>query len=364
VTKILTFKTGDLAAAVSRAARIAPNKGAAFDRAAGMMLETDDDGDLIVRSTNVEVSYRETVTPITAPTGAVRWRVPAALVDGVLSSMDPATEVTLTEDGPAVKMKAGRKKALLRRMDEGLFPAWNDFDGTTMGEVPDLAKRLKQASWACDASAIPFAGVHITGKSIIATDRYKLVNVPCEVPVDNPITVPMSLVAPLISDTALMRIRSEERRLLLMPNERTKITTVIFCTKYPTEDQLKGVMREDFSITTKVDRLALLEALSDMAVLVKTERYPTTKFTFSRKSLHLYMNVKETGEMEDFLEIEAELPDNMESFEIYFTPSFFIQGLAATSADVVTLKVGPEQTKTALIEGDHEYRAWIMPRKV
>lgn len=360
MSKVLSFKTGDLADAASRAARIAPNKGAAFDRAAGILLETDEDGDLIVRSTDVEVSYRESLTPLTPPLDDVSWRVPAALIDGVLSNMDPASEVTLAEEGTSLRLVAGKKKATLRKLDASLFPKWLDFDNTDMAQVDDLALRLKQAAWACDSQSIPFTGIHITGDNLIATDRYKLVRVPCKVPVEKAITVPLSLIAPLISENMSMQVRAEKRRLLLMPNERTKISTVIFDAKYPEQAKLKAVMRDDFTIEAKIKRAALLDALTSMAVLVKTERYPTTKFTFNKDgSLHLYMDVKDAGEMEDTLDVECD-----SDFEAFFTPSFVINALNATTAEIVTMRLGSDPTRTALIEDDNDYRAWLMPRKL
>lgn len=353
-------ETATLADAVNRAARIAPNKGAAFDKAQGVIIEVrpSNPSPVYIKATDLEVSYLQRVPTIEATGDDVLWRLPSTLIAGVLSNLPlgAGNEVTLSDEGSIVTITAGKKISTIRSIDPTAFPLIKPFDPNGMATVEDLAKRVSQAAWATDAANPIFSGVHIDGTSIVACDKISAVFVPCVVPVDEPITVPLRTVAPLFKNVGPMKMRATSERLELMPDADTQITSSLIAAAYP---NVKAITRDDFAGSFLVDVESLASSVTSMLVLVRGERYPSMHMDLVEHSLNLHMEVPDLGRMEDTLTV-----DGGTDFKMKFSPGRLVEAITHGGKSTIRLHYGPDPHKPVYITDEAGYECWAMPVRV
>jgi DNA polymerase III sliding clamp (beta) subunit (PCNA family) len=355
------FYVATLAAAVERAARIAPNKGAAFDKAAGIVLEVDPEAQSAwLRATDLDVMYREEVRDV-ADYGddRVTWRLPSTLFAGILAGLPLDKEVTIKDDGERrVRIFCGKKQAKLRTMPTDLYPEWPRVEADGLQEVPAFSQRVSQVAWAVDKDRVPLVGVNIDGVNLNATDGYRMARVPCPVPLEEPVTVALSTLAPILKNLpGEVSLAATSETLLMRVGEEIEAICALFAKKYPDIQQAID-KRGEFSLNVRVHRQALYDAMNSMLVLVKNERYPRMNFEFVEGSIALFMTVPETGDMTDV--VDAEFDDNDASLSIDFTPEYLLKALDGCSSEYVKLSLGPSNRAMVRVKDD-DYVAYVMP---
>lgn len=367
--KILAEATA-LADAANKASRIAPNKGAAYDLAAGIVLSGTDKGRLIMKATDLDVTFRHEMNATIEGEGT--WRLPSSLLSGILSGLPMRDEVSLVEktDG-RIEITHGESRSTINQIT-GVYPAIEPFDPAGLVTVDDFARRAAQVTWACHKDSAPLTGVHIDGEVLVACDRQQLAVVPCVVPVENPITVPLSTLTTLLKNAGTVKLGAVEKRLRLMPDADTQITAIIYAPQ-PAFIPYKKVMRnsEDSeqpgpNFAASVDRQCLIDAITRMLVLVKGERYPAIRVTFEETKLGLHMQVPEVGLMEDAIPVGpvdgAEAPEK--PFAMWLTPQFVMEALEAPQSMTLTLGYGPTDLHSLVVTDGAGYQAYVMPRKI
>jgi len=368
VSSKVVFEVGAIASAVARAARVAPSKGMAFDKAAGVLIEGDPDSkyQITVRATDIEVGYLERLTPNEIETDEkFFWRIPSGVFAGLLSSLPPSSTVEMTEHKGTLYIVCGKVKAKLQTIrGEGdslgaLY--WEPFDGEDLSEIAGLATKITQVSWACDKQTVPFSGVHMNGTHLIATDKYKLVRVPCPLALEHSITAPLDAVSPILAKFDDVRLGVEGGLLQIEIDEYTQITSTVFGNEYP---NVERAMRTDYPHSFQVDKALLAEAVGRMLALMgRTERYPVVNLTIKPDdaALDLRLEVPVLGEMQDELEITgASGPETTLSF----SPDYITNCLQHVGSSVVTIAYDPDKTTSAVLFTDGlGFEAWIMPRR-
>lgn len=361
---IAVFETATLADAVQRAARIAPTKGAAWDKAAGIVIEydvMDSTHHVAVQATDLETTFtrRVPVVDITDAANEVTWRLPSALLNGVLTGlpMGHGHTVTIsdTDEKGIVKIKADKAVSKLRTIDVP-FPHIERFDVSSLAPVADFADRLAQVAWCVDtAITAPLCGVHIDGESLVACDRIRAVFVPCKVPVEEPITASLAQLSDVLKNAEEVSLRAEDARLLVSPDRDTETTTTIYKAPYP---NVRGLMRTDFSDVVTIGRAALDTAINRMMVLVKGDRYPTIKLGFSNGSIGIVAEDPEVGRMQDEIECVGG-PAN--TLVVSFTPQALMGAVNGSGADRIELGIGPTNMKAVGVTAG-DYKAVVMPK--
>lgn len=359
----ITVDTSIFTEAVTKAHRVAPNKGAAFDKAAGLMLEVRPSlGVLIVRSTNMEITYRQEV-PIASFhefEDDADWRVPSALISGIMGGYPTGTETKIVPmDDGRLELRCGKARSKINAFAPADFPRFKAFSADDLTNVERFAHRVAQVSWACDPHTAPWSGVHINGESLIGCDRYRLAVVPCVVPVEEPITVPLDILAPILRQHEDARMSVGERRLLLMTDDATQMTSVIYDAAYAPVERL---MATEYNMNCAIRKDQLVNEIQRMLVLVKGERYPVMSITIGNEVLKIFMDVPDVGEMEGEVEAKGATHDD---FEIYYTPRNFVDGLqhADDEDEWVKYEYHTENPLRITKFSTGAYQCWIVPRQ-
>lgn len=361
MTRQIEFETAGLAAAVGKAARVAPSKGVAFDKAAGLVMRVPESGAVEIRATNLEVDYLEWVTPTEQDDEAFDWRFPSALVAGFLSGLPQGVgkRVTFTQDGAdkPVVIKSGRTTARVNAMPMLGFKEWDAFDTAGMTPVTGLAQRINQAQFATDAEVVPLSGINIDGTWMFATDRYRMVRLPLEVKdLPNRITVPLDKLAPILANVEDVLVAATERQFLIMPDEYTQIAALIFDAPFP---PVERVMKNTFDKECHLPRLSTRDAITRMLSLVgRGERYPRMGITFKPGVLELEMEVPGVGRMDDEIDCDYDGPEH----QMDFTPTYLSQPLDAAKGDSVLVGIDYEKRKPLYMTDDKGFECWIQPR--
>lgn len=364
--KKATFEVATLADAVNKASRIAPSKGSAFDRAAGVVLEVDptEPDTVVIKSTNLQMSFWQRVNALSVGDEAATWRLPSNLLNSIMGTlpMGSGSNITLAEKEPSdgyVYFKAGKTKAKLRYI-LGDFPEITPIDPTTLKPAAGFARRMQQVAWACDKNINGvLGGVHIDGTHLYACDKQVAARVPCLVPVEEPVTAPLAELSALIKNTSEVAMRATDTHVLLMPDEFTQMSSVLYATEYPQVGPLFAREQYNMTLTVQVERL--MAALGRMLVLVKSERYPVTTIEIERGVMRLEMEVPEVGRVDDEVEVEG---GDHDTFRLAFTPDNLTDALNASGRPKVTLDYGPTDLSQIRVRDDNDFVAVIMPRKV
>ena len=362
-----TFDAATLSDAVAKAHRVAPTKGQAFDVAAGLCFDVfPSESYAILKATNLDITYYQKLTITDAKGDNAVWRIPSAVLAGLLSSLtlEHTKLVNLIDpnDG-AIRVKAGTLTARLA-MIGGDFPVIKAFDGTILGEANEFAQKIQQVAWAAhkDLSTI-LGGVHIDGEHLIACDRQVAAIVPCAVPLPKPVTAPLWAISTMLRNASDVRLGATDRALHIALDTESQATTRLYEGTYP---DVKALRRNNFTGRATVPVKPAAEALQRMLVVGRSERIPVVKLTFNTglvKSLVFDLEV-EKGRIQDTVDISGDFDD---PFEILFTPGLLIPAIENSKDETVDFQFGhPDPAKAGLspirISDTKEYEVLLTPR--
>lgn len=368
----VTFENAALASAIARCARVAPTKGAAFDKASGIVFSirpNDTEEAVDLRATNLEVDIREAVDALSidadASLASVQWRLPAPLLAGLIGGLPIGTGKTVTfrQERNTIHITSDKMKASLQILPADDFPTWDNFDPDGLESVHGFTGKIGSVSWACAKDSIPLSGVRVTGTHLIATDRYRLAKIPCTVPIEDPITVPLDVLTPILKSVDDAKIKATGHHLLLMPDPYTQLRAILYDADYP---QVERVMAQDKDLDSKVtvNRELLRSAIQRiMVVTARGDRYPLIRLTFTPDAIGLYTKAESIGDVEDEIDCTP-VTTTVEEFVVYFTPNFLTDALGGTIAPDITIEFVSSSGKRMVKFSDGAgYEAWVMPRK-
>jgi DNA polymerase-3 subunit beta len=372
-----------LAEAVSWTARTLPAR-PAVPVLAGILLEADASGSLLMSSFDYEVSARIEVPAEVTEAGRVL--VSGRLLADIARSL-PAKPVEVVQDGAKVTVTCGASRFSLLTMpvDEyPALPAMPDSIGTVAGDV--LADAVAQVAVAAsrDETLPILTGVRVELEgdtlTLLATDRYRLAMR----------ELPWRSASPGASAVALLRARtlSDVAKSLggadvtialtgsdapdAGPGRRgvaagmagfeaggRRTTSQLVDGDYP---KVRALFPADAPINAVVSTSALLEAVRRVALVA--ERNTPVRLSFSEGQV-----VLEAGQGEDAQASEAiEAALRGDDIAIAFNPQYLLDGLSALGAPFVRLSF-TQATKPAVLtgqaepEGEHDtsYRYLLMP---
>lgn len=363
----VTFETAALADAVQRAARIAPTKGSALDKCAGVLFEINNpanpDGKVVIKSTDETVQYRQKVSPMACDDDEVSWRLSSGLISGFLGglSMASGSTVTFKDTGDGwVYVKADSAKAKIAPITMPGFPII-DYEPSASGwpSVVDFSRRLRQVEWSTKKKASELlGGVHMDGEHLAATDGYTLARVPCKINIVEPITAPMSSLAILLKDSGDVRMSADGQRLYVSNDPDTVASTLLIAGKYPDVGRLFD-MAATYPHKVVIERDHLVTAIKRMLVLAADDRStPLTSLRIEGNIVRVSMEVPQVGMMTE----DIELTGQAEPFRFFVTPNLMTNALDASNRAMITLSYGNDPKASVRLSDDDDYVALVMPR--
>lgn len=360
----VVFENATIADAIGKAARVAPTKGSAFDKAAGIMMVLDDEEKTVtIKATNLDIFYLEVVDTIELE-GSGSWRFPASIIAGIMSKLPIGTgknvSLELKPNGD-IALKSGRTSAVLRTIEAAYYPEWEPFDPNDLEMVPDLGSRIKQVEWAALAGGEPpLSGIHLDGEKIVASDRVRMAVVPCEAtPIYKPITVPAGILRPVLTGMRDVAVGINEGQFLLMPDHSTQIRTVIFDNDYPRIDR---ALKRNQPNTVKFKKNELLEIIDRAMVFGARDRAPKLTVFIGSGEIAVMMSDADQGLLGDVIDVPGYA--DHKRVKILFTPKNLTDAINAAPSDQIALCYDAElNTAVVRIDGGSGYEAWVMPRK-
>jgi DNA polymerase III sliding clamp (beta) subunit (PCNA family) len=356
------FETATIADAIRSAEKVAPNKGQAFDKAAGILMEIDPaNGTVVVRATNTEIFHMAWIDSVELDGAARTWLFPSKVFAGLMAALPIGSGKNVTfddKDGSAVYVESGRTKAKFQLMSHEYYPTWGAFDPDGLFPAKDMGGRISQVEWAAAKAEVPISGVHLDGEWAVCTDRYRCARVPLSIPdLTEPITIPAGLLGQVLKQTGEILIGVSGDTLLIMPDEHTQIRTVVYGQKFPA---VKRIMKEQSPAYVTFKKQELLEVVNRTMTFGGAERTPRLRVFLGNEEIACMMSDVERGMIGDVVEVPGYCTHDR--FEIRFTPKNLTDALNAAPNDEVTIGYDPQNPKSILhVAGGSGFDAWIMP---
>lgn len=361
MTKV-TFETASLADALKEAALVAPSRGEAFDKAAGIVLDISD-GSIVVKTTDLRLWYMQWITPISVEGKPTSWRLPSKVFADVVTKLPLAshTRLVLEQVGNVVKMTHGKKRGQFGLMDSTDYPNWMPFDPDGMTEVPNLAQRVGQVEWAASrANNPPFTGVHLTGEMIVATDRSKFATAPLKIEgLEEPLTVPTGLISRVVKSNDLAKVRADDNHLLIMPDDHTQVRALIYGVDYPDVTRVVDRNRNEY---VKVQKGLLLDAMNVAASFSEGERLPIMRTFWGEEEIAVMLESTEFGHLGDVIDIPGQAQHAR--VEIKFSPDNIMTALERCQSQEITIGYDPGKiSRPIYIHAGDGCEFWVAPTR-
>lgn len=365
MSRYIQFETAALAEAVKRANAIAPTKGAAFDQASGILL-TAKPGDTSARlcSTDLRVYFSERVNIIEMGEDSIRWRIPSEHLNSVTTNlpMGAGQGVRIEDNQGQVHMKCGKRKVNLRIGDPSLYPDWEEFDTTGMKSIPEFAQRIAQVGWAADRerSGDSMQGVHLDGSKAMATDSYKIAVVPCELPINQPVTVALASLSSIVRPGQESMVRAIDKMLEVTIDDHIQVSALLLEGKYPDINRVIESVKPLLTKSAKIDRVRFVEMIQHMVALTTgRDRLPNLRVILDPQEMTLRLSAQDVGDIEDTFDIAYDGPH----YEFDITPTSLTKALENAATPTVELQtqdnpVGP------MILSHTGYEVVLMPRNM
>lgn len=365
----VVFENATIADVIGKAARIAPTRGSAFDKAAGIFIEIDPaEGVVSVRATNTDVFYMEVVDAVSIDTdglGPVQWLLPSLTLSALCSKLPIGTnkQIAWEDVGGIMTFKSGRMSAKIAMMTPEYYPVWEPFDPDSLEMVTGFGGRVDMVSWAAATKGEPpLSGVHFTGEAVLASDRYRIAKAPCKAdPIYKPITVPAAIFTPISRQLVDVKLGIEGEFLCMMPDESTQIKAIIYGQQFP---NLQPAMERQQSHVLKVKKAPFVELIDRASVMVGAERVPLLRLFIGEEEIAAYMEQQEVGMLGDVVEIPGHAQHDR--VVIDFTPKNLMDALQHAPSEEVEFHYDIDREsrrpKPVKIDGGSGYVALVMPR--
>ena len=362
----VTFENAALSEAVKRAARIAPTRGEAFDKAAGIVIEVTPGAEwpVIIKSTNLSLYYLEFVAVAMSAGDPVVWRVSSELFSQIITKLPIGTgkNVTIEQKENKLEIKSGRFKASIGLMRGQFYPEWGLFDVESTAPVSSLGPRLNQVSWAATKGIgiESTDGVRFNGQNIFATDRYRLAVASMGAPhLSSGVTISASLLSGILPEGGQTRVGLVEDQMLILPTNYIQIRATAFASDFP---PVEKIMRRDYPNKITFSKQEAIDAISRVSAADAKNRMPEITMFIGKGELVFFMQDSAgIDKIMDHVDIGGQAEH--ERHKIYVTPNALIDSMNASQGGMVTLHYDvSNHTRLLYLDCGNGYECWIVPR--
>ena len=199
--------------ALQRAIRVAPTKGAGFDKAGGLQFFVKDT-ELWIQACDLERTFFQKI-PATVEL-PMEFRIHtniARFVGSLPMTGDQEVRFHIESDTGRIEvqyMKSPTKMKVPTVVGEYPNIEWHDYD--SMDDAFELAGKLASVAWATEDSASGvLSGVRIDGQWIEALCSKQMAQIKCAVKTDEPVVAVVKTLTPLIAQGSRVRLESTAR---------------------------------------------------------------------------------------------------------------------------------------------------------
>lgn len=364
----ITFANTTLSEAISRAARIAPTKGAAFDKAAGIFIDVSPSArKATIRSTNLEVTYRHDITALSGSGNDVQWRVPSYLIDGLMQSLgqgETDTTTLIDRNDDKIRLKSGRTVTALQLLDVNTFPSEEKIPSFQGIPADELASKVDRVAWAADPKSTKLSGVMVDGRRIVACNNYSVAVMECVVAVQQQIVAPLETMRSILRSASDVRMATEGKKLYVSIDETAVCSTTLIQEEYPHIDNL---LRTNFLGSMRIHRAMFTDCMARINTIAKQERLPkiTLQLDTSGFMKMLTLDVEVTGvaRIRDEMDVTTDFEGN---FTISFIPAMIEKAIENAQGELVLMEFGvegdPNKVHSVRISDDKGYQCYVMPK--
>lgn len=249
-------------------------------------------------------------------------------------------QVKFTQDGKKILVQQARMKSSMNVIDDEAYPDWDMFDGSNLEVVQGLGQRVAMVEWAAGDGDPPLSGVYLDGEHAYATDRYKLVRVPCKINIKKPIIIPSGILGQCLKSMGDTGMGVSGTQLLLAPDDWTQLRTVIYDMAYVPVKMLFDTMKYELKI--EINKSELLDKLNRAGSYTGAERNPVITTYWGRGEIAVVMQNAEIGLFGDVVELPGQL-DHKRVIN-HFTPKYLIDSLNNAPDEKVELHYDATET--------------------
>jgi DNA polymerase III sliding clamp (beta) subunit (PCNA family) len=367
----ITFPNIELKEAVEKASRVAPTKGAAFDKAAGIQISAfPSRREAIIRATDTEVTFRQKIYATGAQGDDAVWRIPSGVLADFCATLKTGEQdsTTFIDRGAddRIRLKADRTLAAYNTLDAATYPLEGELPQFDMIPADVLSTRVEQVSWACDSKHAAMKGVYLDGDNIYGVNPYSMAVVPCKVALPEPIIAPLDQLKMILKSSSDVRIGSTGNRLWIHMDDEAVASTLLIEERFPNARQL---LRDDFMGVITLHKITALECMQRLAALVKVERLPAIEMRLDAGTLTptlvFDMSVAQHGRMATDMDVVTEYD---QPFSIRFVPAMIQRAIEHAKGDTVEMWFGkagdPDKNETSAvtIRDKSGYQCVVMPK--
>jgi DNA polymerase III sliding clamp (beta) subunit (PCNA family) len=345
MTKI-TFQTATFADVVRRAASIAPTKGDALDKVAGVVLKLDaETNQVVVMATDTLVFYMEAVATVEFEGESGIWRLPSSILASITGKLPIGSGSTVMmedeSEPPQIVLRSGRTKVKLSLLDHNYYPLWTGFDPDGLTPVNNFGSIIKQVAWAQSTSEMFLSGVALFPDAVGATDRYRLARVAVNTGLDERVMIPGKILAQVIPENGTVSIGRTGNSFLCSPNQFTQIRTVVLDTSYP---DLARILNTEYDCVSHFSRSEFQPMIARALDFTGGDRQARMSMFIGRGEVALYMDNQEVGLFGDITDASGAAATHAR-IKIEFNPINLRDAIATFPGEVVTMKYNMDRNR-------------------
>ncbi len=361
----VTFEAGTIADAMKKAASIAPAKaGSAFDTAAGIVMDISPgtDSPCVIRATDTEVFFIESLDVVKADGPQIRWRLPSALLANVIGTQSAGSGKTITfkQISPTqIQVSSGSMRSKINLNGNTNYPIWEPSPAVNFTMAPNFGTAVSRVLWAADKGGVPvMSGFHLDGEYVIATDRYRIARFPMKIDLDEPITIPAGRLGSILKQSGDILVGRDGELFVMMPDDYTEVKTTIYGGQYP---PIRRIFDTVYPQSITFSKNTLVESVQRATNFAGTDRAPVLFLYLGKDQLALMMQNPEVGQYGDVIDVPGQAMHDRVT--IRFTPSMILDACNNSPNDNVTLYYNIDATNRPVkLDGGAGYECWLAPR--
>jgi len=348
--------------ALNRAAKIAPTKGNAMDRAGGIQIEFKLD-EAHIRATDLDVTFYQRI-PVVSVEQECTIRLSLVVPTFVASlSMDKDQVIRFHRtDGHKIIVQYGktRTKATIPEIT-GEYPnvPWYEYD--EMSEAAELADKIASVAWAVEADAQGIlSGVKIDGEWLEGLSSKNAARIRCDVVSEEPVVAALKTLVPLIRGGSRMRMRTLPGRLVVALDETTQVTSTTVLGQWP--NLVERLEKFEFPNSITIRKTRLTEALKRVISFIRNDRLPTVMVTFTSDSVDVVLTGAMNGDVQDSCAMSAR-SGSEEDVTFIFNPNWILEAIDTFPGASVQIDFNSALQPIRLSEPSTSYEAYVMPMR-